>query len=399
MPRERSPLRVLMILDSDYPLRFGGGAESQVRTLALGLRQRGHRVTVLTPRFVNAHRARIQRHEGIPVCRIAYPRIRVLGTLALWLRTAVFLYRHGRRYDTWHVHIAHHLGAISCAIGHRQRKPVVVKISGWWELKKGLLRDDGNWISAVGKHWLQQASAVQAISRRIEIELVRHGFPSRRIVALPNAIDTTRFALRAEPIHGDSPLTAIYVGRLVPEKGLDTLLDAWALAFGTSSSVRLLLVGSGVRDAELRAQAERLGIASQVEFLGHRDDVDILLRRADFGVLPSMIEGLSNTLLEFMASCVPVIASTVSGSEDFIVDDRNGWLFPPGDKTALAARLRQATSLDRRQLFALGRQARVDVEAKASLDSVLERLTALYRGTDPSLIGAATSVAASVSAR
>ncbi|HEY0179349.1 MAG TPA: glycosyltransferase family 4 protein, partial [Dokdonella sp.] len=366
-----------------FPATAGGGAESQVRTLALRLRQRGHRVTVLTPRFRHAPQACVQRHDGVPVCRIAYPRVRILGTLVLWLRVWAFLRARRRRYDVWHVHIAHHLGALACRAGAGLGVPVVVKISGWWELERGLLRDGGVLRNAFGRRWLRRATATQAISRRIEAELVAKGFPPRAIVALPNAIDTARFRPGAPADDAERTLTAVFVGRLVPEKGLDLLLDAWAAAFPAPGRARLRLVGTGAVEAELRARAERLGIAAQVEFLGHRDDVESVLHEADFGVLPSTIEGLSNTLLEFMASGLPVVASRISGSEDFVVDGRNGWLFPSRDLAALAERLRAAAALERTALRALGRQARVDVESRAGLDRVVDRLLTLYRGGDP----------------
>jgi glycosyltransferase involved in cell wall biosynthesis len=384
MRHDDQPVRVLMVLESHFPVYGGGGAESQVRTLALRLRERGHRVTVLTPMSdPDVLPLRIERHEGIPVFRIPYPRIRLFGSLVLWMRLIAFLYRHGRRYDAWHVHIAHHLGALTCMMGPRVGRTVVVKISGWWELKKGLLRDGGV-LPFIGRRWLKRASALQAISHRIEGELLRQGFARERIVALPNAIDTRRFGVRPLPeVVVQEPLNAIFVGRLVPEKGLDVLFDAWARAFARSGRARLRLVGAGPLEGALREQAERLGIASQIEFLGHRSDVEALLREADFGVLTSTIEGLSNTLLEFMASCVPVIASKVSGSEDFIVTGRNGWLFPVGDRDALAACLGHAAALGRSGLYALGCQARADVASRADLDVVIDRLLALYRGVDP----------------
>ena len=175
------------------------------------------------------------------------------------------------------------------------------------------------------------------------------------------------------------------MGRLVPEKDLATLLEAWARAFppGEELDARLRLVGGGPLEARLRAQAERLGLARQVEFLGHRDRVEEVLADADVGVLPSRIEGLSNTLLEFMASGLPALASRVSGSEDFVVPGRNGWLFEVSDVSALAAALRDAKTLPPERLAAMGRQARADVEAAASLDVVAGRLQALYRGARP----------------
>jgi glycosyltransferase involved in cell wall biosynthesis len=130
----------------------------------------------------------------------------------------------------------------------------------------------------------------------------------------------------------------------------------------------------------LREQAGKLGIAHQVEFLGHRDRVEDVLAEAHIGVLCSRIEGLSNTLLEFMACGLPVVASRVSGSEDFVEPGRNGWLFDVGDVAALSRCLREAESLSPERLAELGKKARQDVESKAALDHVVGRLMQLYRG-------------------
>jgi glycosyltransferase involved in cell wall biosynthesis len=142
-------------------------------------------------------------------------------------------------------------------------------------------------------------------------------------------------------------------------------------------------VGGGRLEEQLREQTRALGIGAEVEFLGHQDKVEEILATADVGVLPSTIEGLSNTLLEFMASGLPTIASRVSGSEDFVVTGRNGWLFDVGDAVALAAHLRAAAALGPEALAELGQQARADVQAASALDRVVGRLLDLYRGTPP----------------
>jgi L-malate glycosyltransferase len=279
------------------------------------------------------------------------------------------------------VHIGHHLGAVTCLLGGLLGKPVVVKFSGSWELEQGLLAPGGGPLTSLGRRWLRRATAVQALSTRMAAELERRGFPPDRIVVLPNAVDTSRFRVRASLRTPGTPFTAVFIGRLVPEKDLGTLLDAWAQSFPGRSDVRLLVVGGGPLESALRAQAQRLGIAAQVEFLGHRDRVEEVLSQADVGVLPSRIEGLSNTLLELMACGVPVLATRVSGSEDFVKPGRNGWLVPVSDAAALATALREAEGLPAQRLTELGRNARVDVEEMAALDAVVGRLLALYRGT------------------
>ena len=380
------PLRLLMVLESDFTPRGGGGAESQVRTLALHLLRIGQQVTVVTPLLARGPQVTAERCDRIPVGRIRYPRLPTVGAAVMCLRFGAFLFGHGRRYDAWHVHIGHHLGAVTCLVGALVDKPVVVKISGSWELEQGVMAPRGRkLLDRLALRWLKRARVVQAISTRMAAELTRQGFPAERILVLPNAVDTSRFPLRSLPRAPGAPFTAVFVGRLVPDKDLATLLEAWARAFppGETVDVRLRLVGGGPLEGRLRAQADRLGLAPHVEFLGHRDRVEEVLADADVGVLPSRIEGLSNTLLEFMASGLPALASRVSGSEDFVAPGRNGWLFEVGDVSALATALREAKTLPPERLAAMGRQARADVEATASLDVVAGRLQALYAGAVP----------------
>lgn len=390
MARDPRPLRVLMILESGFPVRGGGGAESQVRTLATELRRRGHVVTVLTPRVANAPQKRIDRCDGIPVVRLHYPQVRGLARLVLWCRMAAFLQRRGHRYDAWHAHIAHWLAAIACLFGRHQHRPVVVKVSGWWELERGVLAANAGALAALARHALRGATATQAISRRIAAELARQHFDAGRIVALPNAVDTARFSAGSREPSAPGTLQALFVGRLVPEKGLFTLLEAWAAAFGGSGHMHLRLVGTGALEAPLRRCATALGIGDAVEFLGHREDIEALLAGADVGLLPSTIEGLSNTLLEYMACALPVIASRISGSEDLVVPGRNGWLFAPGDVAELATHLREAADMSPTRRRELGAQARLDVRASAGLDVVVDRLVALYRGAVPTAAAALT---------
>jgi glycosyltransferase involved in cell wall biosynthesis len=377
------PLRILMVLESEFTKSGGGGAESQLRTLSLHLRRLGHRVTVVMPMLPYGPQLSSQRFHGIPVGRVRYPKRKLIGAALLGLRFAGFLVRHRDRYDAWHVHIGHNMGAVACLVGSLVGKPVVVKISGWWELEQGLLQPKLSPMSRLFSRWLKRATAVQAISTRIAGELVRRGFPQEKILVLPNAVDTARFAARTGVRKKGEPFVGVFVGRLVPEKGLSTLLDGWAQAFAGRDDVKLRLVGEGVEAEPLRAQAAKLGIAHQLELLGHRDRVEEVLAQAHVGVLPSRIEGLSNTLLEFMACGLPVLASKVSGSEDFVLTGKNGWLFPVGDAAALATSLKHAEALPPAELARLGAEARATVENLASLDRVVGRLLLLYRGAAP----------------
>ena len=371
------PVHVLMVIESHYPARGGGGAESQVRTLARGLRERGHRVTILTPLSRLGPQQRVSRVDGVPVCRLPFPRMRVLGAPVLWMRLLAFLWRRRHRYDAWHAHIGHHLAAWCCVFGRLLGKPVLVKIAGGWEFAHALSADRGP-LLALTVHGLSQATRWHAISQRIAGALVEKGVDRDRLLVVPNAVDTRRFqAIAPTP----SPVPRlVFIGRLARIKGVDVLLDAFALALGDGHPALLQLVGAGDQEAALRAQAEALGIAAHVRFDGHRSDLEQVLADADVAVLPSHQEGLSNTLLECMAAGLPMVATRVSGSEDLVRHGENGWMCEPGDRAGLADCLRQAIAASPAARQAMGQRARQAVEAYAALPRVLERLLDAYRG-------------------
>lgn len=374
----QTPLHVLMLLGGAYPPAKGGGTELQARTLAAGLRRRGHRVTVLAPRSTRGPQRRIDRLDGIPVCRLSYPRVRVLGMVWLMGRLALFLWFKGRRYDAWHAHSPRHLAAVAALVGsHLDRPRVVLKVASATELDTGNLAARPTLRARAIFHCLRRADAWQAISRRIADALAARGIPATRIAAIPNAVDVLRFHPGQRAICASARF--LFVGRLVPAKNLFALLDAFSTLLLSHPQASLRIVGGGPLETALKTRVRALGIGANVHFAGHRNDIEAVLAEADVGVLPSSVEGLSNTLLECMASGLPMIASRVSGSED-LVTPANGWLFEPGDHAGLVACLAEAAALPAQQRLRMGACARATIERHAALPGVLDRVLALYRG-------------------
>jgi glycosyltransferase involved in cell wall biosynthesis len=142
----------------------------------------------------------------------------------------------------------------------------------------------------------------------------------------------------------------LFVGHLVPVKGLNVLLRAWATLLRERpdrASARLVLVGEGAEREALVRLAEQEGVADQVAFLGPLPQAAVAdwIAAADLLCLPSHAEGSPNVVVEALASGVPVVASRVGGIPDLVDDGVNGLLVPAGRPDALAAAL--ATALDR----------------------------------------------------
>lgn len=168
------------------------------------------------------------------------------------------------------------------------------------------------------------------------------------------------------------------VARLVERKGQPYLLEAVARLVSTRSRLRLLLIGDGPKEDELRGQTERLGISDRVVFAGHRDDVPRLLRASDLMCLPSRREGVPRAVMEAMASGVPVVATDVVGTREVVEHEVTGLLVPYAEPDPLAAAIERV--LDDRELRArLTARARATVERDWRAESVAARVSGEYR--------------------
>lgn len=206
-----------------------------------------------------------------------------------------------------------------------------------------------------------------------------------RLRVLVNGIDTDRFrpdanvrvAVRDELRAGNEFLW-LAVGRFHGVKDHATLLRAFHQLVAQRPAQRLLLVGTGELEQELRRLAGDLGIAAKVDFLGLRTDVDRLMKGADACVLSSIFEGLPLVLLEAAASGLPAVATRVGGTGEALVDNVTGYLSASRDANALSAamlRLADLPSEDRRRMGAAARRHAV---SRFRVETVVKQWTDLY---------------------
>lgn len=218
----------------------------------------------------------------------------------------------------------------------------------------------------------------------------RVGISRDRITTICNGVDTNRFAPARRPIDPGLPANFMdgdivrigTVGRLQPVKDQGTLVAAVAeLAHrrrDLRSRIRLILVGDGPLRAPLQQQVEQRGIADLTWFAGAHGSVSDWMRVMDVFVLPSLNEGISNTLLEAMATGLPSLVTPVGGNVELVLDGQCGRFFEAGDAAGLAACL--ATYLDDPELRrAHGAAARLRAEGQFSLRSMVDGYRDLYR--------------------
>lgn len=368
---------VVMVLESVFPPVGGGGAEAQVATLAACFRRMGVSARIVAPMVAHGPQVAVERVRDLDVERIAYPKIQHVGGVVLLLRLAWSLVRYRDRYDVIHAHIGGNMAAVCSLMGRLLRRPVVVKLTGLTEMAGGILDPAAGFEARCRRRAIRTATALQATSSRIAALLKANGFAPEQIHLIPNAVDTERF--RPGDATGQSRASGpvvVYVGRLAREKGLELLLRAWSKA--RNGSGVLVLVGAGELAGALKQLASELGCGDSVRFIGPCSDVATFLHSADLAVLASDQEGLSNSLLEYMAAGLPVIGSRVSGTEDFVLPGRTGWLFEAGDLDGLVRCLAQALSASADERAEMARNARAEVCARASTETIANSLLQLY---------------------
>jgi glycosyltransferase involved in cell wall biosynthesis len=225
----------------------------------------------------------------------------------------------------------------------------------------------------------RQAARVIAVSDTLQALALRT-WPEGRIDVVPNGVDVDRFQplCRDETAPKEGKIALLVVARLIEIKGIQHLLTALSLLpEEMRRKIHLRLCGTGPYEAELRRQAEQVGMTAQVEFSGlvSYEEIPARLHEADLFVLPSLQEGLPLSLLEAMASGLPVVATTVGGIPGVVKDGENGLLVPAADPTALRdALVRLLTNPALRQC--LGAAARRD-SLDWCWDAVWERYEAL----------------------
>ena len=199
---------------------------------------------------------------------------------------------------------------------------------------------------------VQRYTAVSRDLARWLVETI--GVAPHKVVQIYNGVDQERFTPHGDDARGELPagflppdaLVIGTVGRLAAVKDQATLIRAFArlgdqVPEQTAGRLRLVLVGDGPERANLETLVGELGLNDRVWLAGDQQAVPAWLRTLDIFVLPSLGEGISNTILEAMATGLPVVATRVGGNPELVTPGESGLLVPPGDSESLAGALAQ----------------------------------------------------------
>jgi sugar transferase (PEP-CTERM/EpsH1 system associated) len=231
------------------------------------------------------------------------------------------------------------------------------------------------------------ADAVFTVTRDLRTYHAKQSWlDARKFQVIHNGVDTDRFALGSQTAGKirnelEIPQSRIVIGttgRLVPIKDHRTLLRAANDLLRLGKDVHVLIVGSGPELTMLREYvAATPQLSGRVTFSGPSDRVPEFLSAMDVFVLPSICEGMSNTILEAMASSLPVVVTHVGGNPELVEDGRSGWLFPPRDSSTLARLLGRLVD-DAALRVQFGKEARRRAVDQFSLEGMIQHYRDLY---------------------
>ena len=380
-----------MVVGAYYPELAGGSL--QCRTLIAALRDRVS-FSVLTTTGDRGLPA-LSTVEGIPVYRVYVDARRPSTKIAGTLRMLALAPRLASGADIFHFHGFTEKMLLLVALARLSGRRTIAKMTslGWDDPIAIRSRPFGRWLSA----GIRGADRIVAISPAMRDRCVQSGIPDAKIEAIPNGVDTRRFApvdsagQQAARTRLGLPAAAhlvSFVGFWSAEKGPDVLFNAWLDArHATGLDSALVYIGStDAAHAEVsrglvnsvRERVATMGLSDRVIFVEQTDDVASYLQASDIFAVPSSREGLSNALLEAMACGLPCIAASIPGVTEALIEDGvNGFIVPPRDPRALAgtlARLLQDDTLSR----TVGARARETIEDRYAIDVVADQYFSMY---------------------
>lgn len=361
-----------------------GGVPDHVMTLARGLAP-DHDVTVVCNGIDPGHAAALGA-AGVGVAHIDFRRLlHPIRDVGAFLRLLNLL--RTQRFDVVHTHMSK-AALVGGVAGRAARAPAIVNTAhnlGFLAVPQKALRA----LFWVYDRLLFAATAhrIVTVSDRVREGAVKGGIaPAGKVVAIHNGVLGARFEISAPEARArrvalgvaDGAPLVLAVARLVWFKGLDALVEATPALLARHPEARVVIVGGGPLREKLEAQARALGVERAVIFTGERSDVPELLAAADIFVLPSVSEGLPISILEAMTAGKPVVATSVGGIPELIVDGETGLLTPARDAGSLAeALIRLAGDPELRARMGAAGKARAQIEF--SPGRMVERTAALYR--------------------
>ncbi len=340
-------MRILHVTQTYHPFLERGGPTVKVRSIAEGLASRGHQVTVLTSWYGRPFAARQVQLGGVEVIYLKpFATYRAMTFNSGLLN---FCKKRLRDFDLVHIYGLYDLlGPVIAHYCHKHKIPYVVEPLGMVRPIERSFRMKRTWHLLFGKPLLRYAAFLIATSRQEESEMIADGFAREQIALRYNGVNLQEFstlpaagAFRAEWALPSGEPIVLFLGRIIPRKGADMLIEAFAEA--CLKSGRLVIAGPEGESGyltKLRELAREKRVEGRTTFTGplYAEQKKSALVDGDIFVLPSRYENFANGVAEAIACGMPVIISDQCGIQEFVAGKVG--LVIPLEKSALVEALR-----------------------------------------------------------
>jgi N-acetyl-alpha-D-glucosaminyl L-malate synthase BshA len=333
------------ILTRDFPPKHLGGTEIATYNLAKELSKKGHQVLIVTTWDKELPAETIEC--GFRIRRVRFSRSKILkypGLILFSIETLLIL----RKFQPDVIHgQSVYMGLPALLTKKVIDKPYVIWLRGSDIYIIGLSQFSNvllpRWFRcSISKLFLDQADAVIALTRDMKEEAQK--LCNTEVFVIPNGIDLKKFSRLSKKKARDrlhmqkDAKVLIFIGRLHKVKGIVHLIEAMKIIKEKCSKIQLLIIGDGTERDYLKRRVRDLNLEKYINFVGRvsNNSIPDYLYASDLFVLPSFSEGFPVTILEAMASGLPILATRVRGVPEIINEGVNGFLVEPGDSHQIA---------------------------------------------------------------
>lgn len=368
-------LRIAQVAPFYYPQH--GGVETVVKEYSERLVKRGHEVHVFTtdggfrdPRFEEINGVKVYRSLRIP-----YPVLKPLSPAPLFPLKLL-----EADVDLIHVHANKYFSTDMGALIAKLRGLPLVYSSHAGTFGQSFV---GRLHNQTAGRIALSADVVVCVSNYEKGLIESSGIPVKRFEVLPNGVDRDKFKVQSSKFKvaiDNSKFMVLYVGRLSPHKGIDTLIVSASLVLRNIPDVKFVIAGPG-ESSNLKSQTSNLNLDDHFVFTGEvlEEEKIALLKKADVFVLPSRSEAFGITVIEAMAAGCPPIVSDIPALTEIVSNGRTGLVFPVDDEKALSNSIIKL--LSNQSLHQdISKTAKKAVQEKYDWEKIIDRLEDIYSG-------------------
>lgn len=385
--------RRICFLTAAYPSSADPARGCFIELLALNIIKNGYSVQVLAPRIYTLDKKREMRkgifvrrfpffsedrllieHEKIPIFKM------VCYVASGFFSLLLLVWKH--KVGLIHAHWVLPTGLIAVLVKKITGVPVLLSARG---ADINLYPHKSRLLFKLACFSLRHSTEITAVSRELRNCIIRDfGISEDRLTIVSSGVDRSSFTpidqrtIRKQLKLPKELKIVLFVGDLIPRKGLNYLIESIPTVLKKQGNVLFLIIGKGFLEKQLITMVESMDLQRHVHFLGTipHEEVPLWINAADLLALPSISEGTPNVIMEALSCGVPVVASRVGGVPELVEDNKNGFLVEPRNSHSLAEALIRLLTDD--QLLLKLRQQCMNVPPEREVGQMAKKFCVIY---------------------